>query len=131
MSEALAAWDGYAYDVPSGPRAEARSRDEIHLHRLLYARVLSQIGRRSATGEPELEAQAWASGLGPWILGTGRSRVVGGPAWIRTSIKSSWLPIEVIIGRYAALVESALDAGQPDEARRLLMLLKSLGGEVP
>jgi len=41
-----------------------------------------------------------------------------------------WLPIEVIIGLYAALVEAALDAGQPDEARRLLMLLKSLGGEV-
>lgn len=59
----------YAYDVPSGPRAEARSRDEIHLHRLLYARILSQIGRRSATGEPELEARAWPSGLGPWIPG--------------------------------------------------------------
>ena len=41
-----------------------------------------------------------------------------------------WLPIEVIIGRYAALVEAALDAGRVDEARRLLMLLKSLGGIV-
>ena len=41
-----------------------------------------------------------------------------------------WMPLEVIIGRYAALVEAALDAGEPDEARRLLMLLKSLGGEV-
>jgi len=54
----------------------------------------------------------------------------GGPAWIRTSIKCSWLPIEVIISRYAALVESALDEGRTDEARRLLMLLKSLGGIV-
>ena len=41
------------------------------------------------------------------------------------------VPVEAIISRYAALVEAALDAGQPDEARRLLMLLKSLGGEVP
>ncbi|MEO2179085.1 MAG: hypothetical protein ABGX11_02800 [Candidatus Poseidoniia archaeon] len=41
-----------------------------------------------------------------------------------------WLPIEVIIGRYAALVEAALDAGRTDEARRLLMLLKSLWGIV-
>ena len=66
----ISSWDGYAYDVPSGPRAEARSdAAEIHLRRLLYARVLSQIGRRSATGAPELEAQAWAAGLGPWIAG--------------------------------------------------------------
>jgi hypothetical protein len=50
------------------------------------------------------------------------------PARIYPSIKCSWLPIEVIIGRYAALVEAALDAGRTDEARRLLMLLKSLGG---
>ncbi|MFP6873023.1 MAG: sulfatase-like hydrolase/transferase [Verrucomicrobiales bacterium] len=66
----ISSWDGYAYDVPSGPRAEARSNAaEIHLRRLLYARVLSQIGRRSATGAPELEARAWTSGLGPWIPG--------------------------------------------------------------
>ena len=30
MSEALAAWDGYAYDVPSGPRAEA-SQEEMFI----------------------------------------------------------------------------------------------------
>jgi hypothetical protein len=58
--------------------------------------------------------------------------VVGLPGFEPESgVPIPWLPIEVIIGRYAALVEAALDAGRTDEARRLLMLLKSLGGEVP
>ena len=57
--------------------------------------------------------------------------VVGLPGFEPESNAPMWLPIEVIIGRYAALVEAALDAGRTDEARRLLMLLKSLGGEVP
>jgi len=56
--------------------------------------------------------------------------MVGLPGFEPESNAPMWLPIEVIIGRYAALVEAALDAGRTDEARRLLMLLKSLGGEV-
>ena len=51
MNDSLDSWGGYAYDVPSGPRAEARSNAaEIHLRRLLYARVLSQIGRQEVQG---------------------------------------------------------------------------------
>ena len=39
------------------------------------------------------------------------------------------VPIEAIISAYAALVIAALDDDEPDEARRLLSLLESLGGE--
>ena len=47
-------WLGYAYDVPAGPRPEqGRHAAELDLRRLLYARVLSQLGRKSATGEGE------------------------------------------------------------------------------
>jgi len=60
-----------------------------------------------------------------------QTEMVGLPGFEPESNAPMWLPIEVIIGRYAALVEAALDAGRTDEARRLLMLLKSLGGEVP
>ena len=41
MSEALAAWNGYAFDVPGGSRADARYPGaELDLRRLLYARWL-------------------------------------------------------------------------------------------
>jgi hypothetical protein len=39
------------------------------------------------------------------------------------------VPVEAIISAYAALVIAALDDDEPDEARRLLSLLESLGGE--
>jgi len=66
MSEAIS-WRGYAYDVPSGPRPEqGRHAAELDLRRLLYARVLSQLGRRSATGDGELVLEGWRASLGPW-----------------------------------------------------------------
>ena len=37
--------------------------------------------------------------------------------------------VEAIISAYAALVVAALDDDEPDEARRLLSLLESLGSE--
>lgn len=66
MSEAIA-WGGYAYDVPAGPRPEqGRHAAELDLRRLLYSRVLSQLGRQSATGDGERELESWRSSLGPW-----------------------------------------------------------------
>ena len=47
MSEALAAWNGYAFDVPGGPGADSRYPGaELDLRRLLYARALSQLEKR-------------------------------------------------------------------------------------
>ena len=56
-----------------------------------------------------------------------------GPTRIRTARPdlslSLMVPVEAIISAYAALVIAALDDDEPDEARRLLSLLESLGGE--
>ena len=50
--------------------------------------------------------------------------------WARQDVNLGLMvPVEAIISRYAALVVAALDDGEDDEARRLLGLLESLGGE--
>ena len=88
MSEALAAWNGYAFDVPGGPG---------------FARVTCTLD-----GFADRRLRWWARqdlNLHPMV------------------------PVEAIISAYAALVIAALDDDEPDEARRLLSLLESLGGE--
>ena len=43
LNDSLDSWEGYAYDVPSGPSAEARSdAAAIHLRRLLM--LLKSLG---------------------------------------------------------------------------------------
>ena len=43
MNDSLDSWEGYAYDVPTGPCAEARSdAAAIHLRRLLM--LLKSLG---------------------------------------------------------------------------------------
>jgi len=50
--------------------------------------------------------------------------------WARQDLNLSLMvPVEAIISAYAALVIAALDDDELDEARRLLSLLESLGGE--
>ena len=70
MSEALAAWNGYAFDVPGGPGADSRYPGaELDLRRLLYARALSQLEKR-----PVLLGPSEAAGLA--VL-PGPGRVMG------------------------------------------------------
>ena len=52
MNSSIQKWSGYAWDLPSGTIVEKKYKEsELSLRRLLYARVLSQLDKRSSHPE--------------------------------------------------------------------------------
>ncbi len=52
MNGWLEEWRGYAFDEPSGNWPEAKYREELALRRLLWARLMTQVGKSVGSSHP-------------------------------------------------------------------------------